>query len=76
MKEYLRKGKQEKEYVPLEFEMQEMEQAIAYETTLHFPTIILQKGNKILFARFYTSGAESIKYELSEWAGFLAESLL
>ena len=76
VKEYLRKGKQEKEYVPLEFEMQEMEQAIAYETTLHFPTIILQKGNKILFARFYTSGAESIKYELSEWAGFLAESLL
>ena len=72
----MRKGKQEKEYEPLEFEMKEVDQAIAFASTLHFPTVILQKGNKILYARFYTSGEESIKFEISEWAGFLFESLL
>ena len=48
----------------------------AYTTSLHFPCVILKNGNKILYARFYTSGKETIKFELSEWAGFLAESLL
>lgn len=73
--EYLRKGKEDKEYEPLEFEMKEMDEAVAYTTTLHFPCVILRKGNKMIYARFYTSGEETIKYELSEWADFLAESI-
>lgn len=73
--EYLRKGKEEKEYESLELEMYELDDAAAYTTSLHFPNIILRNGNKILCARFYTSGKESIEFELSEWAGFLAESL-
>ncbi len=74
--EYLRKGKEDKEYEPLEFEMQEVDEAGAFTTTLHFPSVILRKGNKIIYARFYTSGEETIKYEISEWADLLAESLL
>lgn len=74
-KEYFLKGKQEKEYEPLELELEGMETVYAYTSNLHFPCIILQKGNKVLFARFYTSGAETIRPELSEWAGSMAESI-
>lgn len=74
--EYLRKGKQEKEYEPLKFEMDELDEAVAYTTSLHFPCVILRNGNKILYARFYTTGGESVKLTLEEWAGFLAESLV
>ncbi len=74
--EYLRKGKEEREYEPLELEMEELDEAVAYTSILHFPSVILRKEDKILYARFYTTGAESIKFEVAEWAGFLAESLL
>ena len=74
--EYLRKGKEEKEYESLELDMKELDEAVAFTTTLHFPSVILRKGNKILYARFYTSGKETVEFELSEWAGFLAESLM
>lgn len=74
--EYLRKGKEEKEYETLELEIKELDDAVAYTSTLHFPSVILRKGNKILYARFYTTGENSIKLELSEWTGFLAESLI
>lgn len=73
--EYLRKGKQEKEYEPLKFEMDELDEVVAYTTSLHFPCVILRNGNKILYARFYTTGGESVKLTLEEWAGFLAEGL-
>ena len=73
--EYLRKGKEEKEYEPLELEMKELDEAVAFTSTLHFPSVILRKGNKMLYARFYTSGKETVEFALSEWAGFLAESL-
>ena len=36
----------------------------------------LQKGNKILYARFYTNGTDTVQYELAEWAGLLAECLI
>ncbi len=74
--EYFRKGKQEKEYQPLELIIEGLDDVVAFDTKVRFPSVILRKGNKILFARFYTNGGEDISFELVEWAGFLAESLL
>lgn len=76
VKEYLRKGKDDKYYKPLEFEMQEMDEVVAYTTVLDIPSVIMRKGNKIIYARFFTSGDSAMKLELSEWAGYLAESLV
>ena len=74
--EYLRKGKYEKEYKPLKLEIEGLDDVFAFDTRARFPSVILRKGNKILYARFYTSGHEEIRFELKEWAGFLAESLM
>lgn len=76
VKEYLRKGKDDKYYKPLEFEMQEMDEVVAYTEVLDIPSVIMRKGNKIIYASFFTSGDNAMKLELSEWAGYLAESLV
>ena len=76
VKEYLRKGKTEKDFELLNLEMENLDDVVAYNSTLHFPSVILRKGNKILYARFYTHGGDSVRFELKEWAGFLAESLM
>ena len=80
-KEYWWKGKESKEFELLDLEeegseLEEMDLVIAFDSTLHFPSIILQKGNKILYARFYTNGTDTVQYELEEWAGLLAECLI
>ena len=74
--EYLRKAKGEREYEPLEIQMEELDEAVAYTTLVHYPNAILREDNKVICARFYTTGEESVTYELEEWAGFLAESIL
>jgi len=75
-REYLLKGKESKDFELLELEMDRLDQVIAFDSTLHFPSIILQKGNKILYARFYTNGSDTVQYELEEWAGLVAECLM
>lgn len=75
-KEYLLKGKENKAYEALELEIEELDQVMAFTDSLHFPTVILQKGNKILYARFYTTGSNTMEFTLEEWAGLLAECLL
>ena len=74
--EYLLKGKESKDFEQLELEMSELDQVLAYTDSLHFPTVILQKGNKILYARFYTTGSDTVQMSLEEWTGLLAECLL
>ena len=76
MTEYLRKAKGEREYEPLEIQMEELDEAVAYTTLAHYPNVILREDNKVICARFYTTGEESVTYELEEWAGFLAESIM
>ena len=73
--EYLRKGKQEKEFEILNLELEGLDEITAYVTKLRFPCVVMRNDNKILYARFYTNSAESLQFELSEWTGFLAESL-
>ena len=76
VKEYLRKARGERQYEPLEIQMEELDEAVAYTTLVHFPNVILRSENKVICARFYTSGEKSVTYELEEWAEFLAESIL
>ena len=74
--EHFIKGKQEDDFELLSLKLEEMDTVYAYTSILHFPSIILQKDNKVLFARFYTSGTENIELSLEEWAGILADSLM
>ena len=75
-REYMLKGKESKEFEFLELKMDELDQVIAYNSHLHYPSIILREGGKILYARFYTHASGTVTYELEEWAGMLAECLL
>ena len=75
-KEYLLKGKESKEFELLELELEDLDQVIAFDSTLHFPSIILREGNKILYARFYTNGSDTVQFEPEEWVGLLAECLI
>lgn len=74
-REYLIIGKENREFELLDLEIEDLDQVIAFDSTLHFPSIILRKGNKILYARFYTNGSDTVRYGLEEWAGFLADCL-
>ena len=75
VKEYLAKGKTEKEFEKLELELEGPDDVLAFTSIAHFPSVILRKDNKVIYARFYISGKESVRLELSEWAGVLAECL-
>lgn len=74
--EHFIKGKQEDDFELLTLKIEGMDSVYAYHSILHFPSVILQKDNKVLFARFYTSGKENIELSLEEWAGILAESMM
>ena len=85
-REYLLKGKESKEFERLELTpealkkealmTEELDQVIAFTTSLHFPSVILREGNKVLYARFYTTGSDTVQMSLEEWAGMLAECLV
>ena len=63
------------EFELLDLEVEGMDQVIAYNSTLHYPSVILRKGGMIIHARFYTHVSSSVAYELEEWADKLAECL-
>ncbi len=75
-REHFIKGKQEDDFELLTLKIEGMDTVYAYNSILHFPSIILQKDNKVLFARFYTTGKENIELSLEEWAGILAERMM
>lgn len=74
-REYLLKGRESKEFKLLDLKIEGLDQVIAYNSVLHYPSIILRKGGKILHARFYTHASGTVTYRLEEWAGMLAECL-
>ena len=48
----------------------------AYEGTLHFPVVLIQRGNVFLYAYFYQfDDPGSYILPLDEWIGILARSL-
>ncbi len=75
-REYLLKGREGKEFELLELEVEELDQVIAFDTKLRYPTVILRKGSNILHARFYTHASGTVTYELEEGTGMLAECLI
>lgn len=75
VREYKREGKRTEEYAPLELELPGMDEVIAFSSIFQNNHIILRKGEKILYASFYTMGEDSVEIELSEWAKQMAESL-
>ena len=64
-----------KEFEILDLELEGLDEVTAYVTKLRFPCVVMRNDNKTLYARFYTNSGESLQFELSEWTGFLAESL-
>ncbi len=73
--EYKREGKRIDVYEPLELELPEMDEVVAFSSIVKSHHIILRKGEKVISASFYSTGEEALKPELSEWAKKMSESL-
>ena len=73
--EYTREGKRMDAYEPLKLELPGMDEVVAFSSIVQSHHIILRKGEKVLSASFYSTGEDSLKPELSEWAKKMAESL-
>lgn len=70
-REFLNDGKASKRYEPLGLSLPQLDRCAAFVDV--FPTVVLQKGNVVLRATFYQTGADELS--LAEWAGVLAESI-
>ncbi len=75
VREYKREGKRIDVYEPLELELPEMDEVVAFSSIVKSHHIILRKGEKVISASFYSTGEEALKPELSEWAKKMSESL-
>lgn len=73
--EYTREAKTAGIYEPVELELPEMDEVVAFSSVVQSYHIILRKGEKVLCADFYSSGEDAVKPELSDWAKKMAESL-
>lgn len=79
--EYVRKDRydhvfsllRESRYEPLALGSVEADFAAAYTGSLHFPTLVLQTGNKLLRAEWYQVSED--KLTVDEWAALLAGSI-
>ena len=74
VKEYHNRDRKEKHYGELPLSLEGMDYAAAYTNHLHFPTVLLRKGNVVMRAYFYQVGEEDL-LTLEEWASILARSL-
>ena len=68
------RAKARKNYEPLSLPDLGLEEQAAYRNELHFPTVILRRGNVVLRAMFYQIG-EDAPIPLEEWAAILADSI-
>ena len=75
-REYYRGDKYEprKGFEPLGTPKVEADFAVAYIDTLHFPTVVLQKGKVVVHATFYQYDPEEA-LPMEAWVGYLAECL-
>lgn len=74
-KEFHRRDKREKRYSEFENELSfpELDYFAVYSDELHFPVVIMQKGNIVLRARLYQTGTS--KMPLEEWAEIMYNSV-
>ena len=71
--EFLRFDRLGKRYEELTLPALQVDFAATYRDNLHFPTIVLQKGSKVLHASFYQTSSDPLPLE--EWAVRMADSL-
>ena len=73
-KELYRYDKRQKGIDPLEAPALAADEVIAYRSSLHFPTVILRRGNVVVRAYFYQTSA--YKMPLETWASILFDSIV
>ena len=74
-REYLRVDRHKKDCEELTPPSLDVDYTAAYMDSLHFPTLILQDGNKIMRVRFYqTSSSRELPFD--EWAQLMADSIV
>ena len=76
MQERYRYDRRQAQFLPLDAPALNADAVLAYESTLHFPTVLIRRGNVFLRAYFYQfEDANSITLPLEVWASLLAERL-
>lgn len=71
-RELLSRDRKSKHYEPLPFSPSGVEKSAVYST--FFPTVLLQKGNEVLYVSFYQTSPEN-EIPLEEWVSLFADSL-
>ncbi len=72
-KDFHRHDRQEKHYDELEVDLPNLDYCAAYSDNLHFPVVIMQKGNIVVRARMYQTGSSEMP--LQEWAEIIHNSV-
>ena len=76
LREYHAIARRDRSYMPLDAPEVDGCTLTAYEGTLHFPVVLIQRGNVFLYAYFYQfDDPGSYILPLDEWIGILARSL-
>ena len=76
LREYHAIARRDRSYMPLDAPEVDGCTLAAYEGTLHFPVVLIQRGNVFLYAYFYQfDDPGSYILPLDEWIGILARSL-
>ena len=76
LQERWRYDRAQEHYRPLDAPALEADEAVAYESTLHFPTVLIRRGNVFLCAYFYQfDDPGSVTLPPDTWCALLAQSL-
>lgn len=76
LREYHAIARRDRSYTPLEAPQLDGYTLTAYEGTLHFPVVLIQRGNVFLYAYFYQfDDPGSYTLPLEQWIRILAQSL-
>lgn len=76
LREYHAIARRDRSYTPLDTPQLDGYTLVAYEGTLHFPVVLIQRGNVFLYAYFYQfDDPGSYTLPLEQWIRILAQSL-
>ena len=76
LQECWRYDRTQEHYRPLDAPALEADEAVAYESTLHFPTVLIRRGDVLLRAYFYQfDDPGSVTLPPDTWCALLAQSL-
>lgn len=73
--EYARKGRWEKGYAALEVPALDADYACAWTDQVHFPTLVLQKGELVVRVLFYQYQSNDYALDAETWMTLMADSL-